>query len=266
MRGAPLVVACAGCLLAGCTPAPIEIVQVDPGALTDGLIAHWPLDEGTGGTAGDTSGNGHNGLLQGPGIAWMAKGKFNAAVHFSGTDLISVAPFPPAPPSFTVSAWVYIASADFGPPISNLVSTEVLGGGWALFASLDTVPGSGPGTGPPSYEFEYAVPPTPANPTGFITAQSIPVQPDAWVHLAAVLDGSLGTLTLYTSVAPPMSVPATTPMLPGSTMLEIGHSTRQEPGGAFPVTGAIDDVAIYNRALSPVEIGALGVAAVPNPN
>jgi len=263
MRAALFVVAGATSLLGACSAAPIEIAAVDPGALTDGLIAHWPLDEGVNTTINDTSLNGHTGTLQGLGWSWLVNGKFDGAVHFSGGDLITVPGFPPAPTSYTVSAWVYIASTELGAPIANLVSTEIVGGGWALFASLD----SGPGIGPPAYEFEYAVPVIPGSATpGFIIVQCACVNTDKWVHLATVLDGAHGTLTLYTSVADPVSVPALTAMLPGSTMLDIGHSTRQEPGGAFPVTGSIDDVAIYDRALSPVEIAALGKAAVPNPN
>jgi len=261
MRGAPLAVAGAACLLGACTAAPIEIAAVDPGALTDGLIAHWPLDEGTLTTINDRSGNGHTGVLQGPGWSWLPSGKFNAAVHFYGYDLITVAEFPLAPPSFTVSAWVFIEASEVGAPISNFVSTEISGGGWALFATLNS------SFGPPSYEFEYAVPVVPGSSTpGFITAQCPCVVTDRWVHLAAVLDGQHGTLTLYNSESDPVTVPATTAMLPGSTMLDIGHSTRPELGAAFPVTGSMDDVAIYNRVLSPMEIAALGKAAVPNPN
>jgi Concanavalin A-like lectin/glucanases superfamily len=254
-----LLLACAAGLLGGCTAAPIEVATVGTGALTDGLLAHWALDEGRYASAADTSGNGHNGVLQGPGWQWVG-GKFGNAVHFSGVDLISVTPFPAALTNYTVSAWVYIASSEVGPPIANLVSTEVLGGGWALFATLST----GPGAAPQTFAFEYADSTNPSLP--LIMASCTCVVTDQWVHLAAVLDGDAGTLTIYAGTAPPVTVPAPAPIVPGSASLDIGHSTRQELGSAFPVIGAIDDVAIYGRALSADEVTQLGVRHAPDPN
>jgi hypothetical protein len=49
-----------------------------------GLVAHWRLDEGTGTTAGDASGNGNNGTLQG-GAKWTA-GKLDGGVYLDGVD------------------------------------------------------------------------------------------------------------------------------------------------------------------------------------
>ncbi len=253
-----VTLACAVGLLGGCSAAPIQVAAIDPTALSDGLLAHWPLNEGTGTVAGDTSNNGHSGVLQGPGVTWVT-GKFGSALHFSGTDMVSVSPFPHATPNYTVSAWVSIASNEIGAPIANLVSTEILGGGWALFEGQNVV-------GSPYYEFEFAVPSAPAMPYGGLTfVQCTCVTTDKWVHLAAVLDGDHETLTLYAG-ANVVTVPSTVAMLPGSTMLEIGHSTRQELGAAFPVTGMIDDVAIYNRALEPEEVAQLAKAEVPDPN
>jgi hypothetical protein len=256
----PLLVASAACLLGACTPAPIEVATVDQGALTDGLLAHWPLDENSGAATADTVG-GYNGVLQGPGWTWQS-GRWGAAVHFSGTDMVTVPSFPKLMRNFSVSAWVYIASNEVGTPIANLVSTEISGGGWALYAQL--IPGS------EYYSFEYAVTPTQGMATpGLIIAQCACVQTDTWVHLTAVMDSDGGTLIVYADSpagsfqSPPM--PATAAMLPGSAMLEIGHSTRTELGSAFPVTGAIDDVAIYNRVLEQHEITQLDTAPVPDP-
>jgi len=49
-----------------------------------GLIAHWTLDEGTGTTARDVSGNGHEGELVGD-AKWV-DGHFDKALEFNGTD------------------------------------------------------------------------------------------------------------------------------------------------------------------------------------
>jgi hypothetical protein len=273
MRGSRiLVVSCAAGLLGGCTPEPIEVAArpvggVDAGdaggflSLTDGLMAHWRLDENTGTMAADKSGNGHDGVLQGPGPTWVS-GRWGSAVHFSGSDLISVAQFPPPPPmaSYTVSAWVRIGSGEVGSLIANLVSTEVLGGGWALFATLPT----GPGAPAQTYAFEYA---DSTNPNAQLIVASCPcVMTDSWVHLAAVLDGNAHTLVLYVNGIPSAHVAAPPPVVPGSASLNIGHSTRTEPGSAFPVTGAIDDVAIYSRPLTAQEITELNTNGIPPPH
>ncbi|HVY37206.1 MAG TPA: LamG domain-containing protein [Polyangia bacterium] len=238
----------------GCSAAPIEVATLGQNALTNGLVAHWAFDEGNGAVAGDGSGNGHNGALQGPAWSWMPTGRFGAAIHLSGADVVAVAGFPSATFSYTVSAWVFIASSELGAPVANLLSTEVMGGGWALY----TLGGNG---GPPTYAFRYAV----NAPQVFWNVFCGCLVPDVWTHVAAVVDGEAGTLQLYVGAAPPITMPVSTGILAGSTTLNIGRSTLPQQGAAFPFLGALDDVAIYNRALGAEEIAALGGAAAPNP-
>lgn len=248
MRGR-VVASVLGVALAGCTAAPIEVATLGTNTLTDGLIAHWALDEAGGAAITDSSGNGHNGLLQGPGWSWMT-GRFGSDVHFSGSDLVAVSGFPPATSRYTVSAWVLIASSELGPLIGNLVSTETLGGGWALYATLEP--------GYLTYTFHYAV-----SAQQYASVWCSCLTPDTWTHVAAVVDGDAGTLKLYVGSAPPVSVPVTTGILPGSSTLNIGRSAQLQP--PFPVTGALDDIAIYDRALAPEEIAALATAPAPDP-
>lgn len=240
--------------VAGCSAAPIEIATLGQNALTNGLVAHWAFDEGSGAVAGDGSGNGHNGALQGPAWFWTAPGRFGSSIHLSGADVVAVTGFPAATASYTVSAWVFIASSELGAPVANLLSTEVTGGGWALY----TLAGNG---GPSMYAFRYAV----NGPQVFWNAFCGCLVPDVWTHVAAVVDGEAGTMQLYVGSAPPVTTPVSTGILPGSTTLNIGRSTLTQPGAAFPLLGALDDVAIYNRALGAEEIAALGAAAAPNP-
>jgi len=51
--------------------------------LDDGLVGYWSFDEGEGGTAYDYSGNGNDGTIYG--ATWTA-GIFGAALHFNGID------------------------------------------------------------------------------------------------------------------------------------------------------------------------------------
>ena len=112
------------------------------------------------------------------------------------------------------------------------------------------------------YAFRYAV----NAPQQFWMAFCGCLTADVWTHVAAVVDSDAGTLQLYVGTAPPVTTAVTTSILPGSTTLNIGRSTLQQPGAAFPLLGALDDIAIYNRALGPEEIAALGTAPAPNPN
>ncbi len=248
-----LLPATAGCLAVaaiGCTAQPIEVATLPAVSLTNGLVAHWRFDEGVGYVANDSSGNGRTGFVAGPGWSWVP-GQFGGAMHFSGVDSVSVGGMPPATPSYSVSAWVLIQPSELGAPVANILSTETLGGGWALFATL--------GPGQQSYVFRYATNAV----QGYVVASCTCVVPGVWTHLAAVVDADAATLTLYVGAAT-MTVPTGgATILPGSTVLDIGRSAELSP--IFPVTGALDDVTIYARPLVAEEVAELSVRTRPQP-
>ena len=88
-------------------------------------------------------------------------------------------------------------------------------------------------TGYLKYAFRYAV----NAPQAFWTVFGDGLVPDTWVHVVAVLDGEQGTLKLYAGSAPPVTTAVTTGILPGSTTLNIGRSTLQQPGFGLPPDG-----------------------------
>ena len=72
------------------------------------LLGWWKLDEGSGGTAYDSSGNGNDGTLQGN-PRWVP-GRIGGALEFNGTDSIVDIPYSAdMTPSegTTMSAWVF---------------------------------------------------------------------------------------------------------------------------------------------------------------
>ena len=94
----------------------VALVTVNPGAPPpsgggQGLIGHWALDEGSGTTAADTSGNNYNGVVNG--ASWTA-GKVNSALSFNGTSSSVVTPGISLGNAFSVSAWVNPAVATQG--------------------------------------------------------------------------------------------------------------------------------------------------------
>jgi len=84
--------------------------------IADGLVAYWPLDEGAGTTTSDLSGNGNDGILIG-GPNWV-EGKLGGALDFDGSDDIVDCGNPPildfGTGDFTVSAWMRVANVPGG--------------------------------------------------------------------------------------------------------------------------------------------------------
>ena len=97
---------------AGCNQTPLDVATIAPTNLANGLVAHWTFDETAGATAHDSSGNGRDGSVFGPGWSWTT-GHFSGALQLSGDDQVTVGGgfgFPAATANYTVAAWLYVAS------------------------------------------------------------------------------------------------------------------------------------------------------------
>jgi len=82
-----------------------------------------------------------------------------------------------------------------------------------------------------------------------------------WIHLCATLDGSTGDMRLY--VNGQLASQVTTAIRPGGAFppghpsgIAIGN-TPYYGDGPFPFVGLVDEVLIYNRALTPAEVAGL---------
>lgn len=76
-----------------------------------GPIGYWKLDEGTGSTVADSSGNGNNGTWNGTGSVHWANGKYGKAGNFNGTDDYIGLTNPiltTKASAFTISMWVFL--------------------------------------------------------------------------------------------------------------------------------------------------------------
>lgn len=235
-------------LALGCTAGPIDVATSSSGGLTAGLVGHWKFDEGVGPFAADSSGNDRTGSIFGPSWSWIP-GRFGSALHFSSSDEVSVLGVPQATESYSVSAWLLVASSELGSPFSSLLNTEIIGGGWALYATL--APGYA------SYDFRYWV----GGPAQYELASCYCFIPDAWVHVAAVKDATTSSLTLYVNGIAKNVSSTISAITPGAGTLTIAR--QQAPG--FGLTGALDDVAIYDRALVPEEVAQLAQTPAPDP-
>jgi chitodextrinase len=197
---------------------------------TSGLVAAYGFDEGAGTTIRDASGQNNNGVATA--AAWTT-GKFGNALVFNGTS--SQVTIPDAPSlrltaAMTLEAWVFPTSTPTG--WRAIVDKNV--DGYYLMASTDN--GNLPGVGGNW---------TNGNRNVFGTSV-IPV--NAWTHLATTFDGS--TIRLFVNGVQVASVAQTAPLSPTADTLQIGADFY--PTEYF--AGLIDEVRIYNRALSPAEI------------
>ncbi len=199
---------------------------------TGGLLAWWKLDEGSGQTVGDAGGNDRAGILVGD-PTWT-DGVMGAALEFDGdgdyVDLGNAADFDIVH-RITLCAWVKV----------NAFDTD-----WqAIIAKGDTAwrlsrdQGNNVHFGCTGLWPEWV-------------RGSVDVNDGQWHHVAGVYDG--GELRLYIDGALDVSARTRGLINVNTYPVYIGENA-EEPGRAW--NGLIDDVRIYDYALSEAEIKAL---------
>jgi len=199
-----------------------------------GLVLQFHLDEGSGSIASDSSGNGNTGTISG--AVWTA-GKLGNAMSFDGaSDFISLVSCPLS--SFSASSacfWVYLNHLDVGEGAAGQTPINLYkdSSNYLRVANNDANPGS--------FALMYNVGGTA---TQEVTAGGI-VSAGSWYHICAVYNGSR---TLYINAVPRA--------LSADSGWAIGTSNMigARASGAGTVSGIIDEVRIYSRALSSQEI------------
>ncbi len=207
-------------------PAPDSGVEPDSSA----LVAHYLFD----GNAEDSSGNGHHGTVLG--TANWVDGVFDGALDFSQTTGVDCGDFDPTGGTgkFTVALWCYYA----GGPIQHLVTKSAGWGADTMMFQLEIKGGLN------YLNLAYAG----ADQAGFDVAPT-----HEWIHLTLTFDGeqATGYLNGIDSVGPKatgIGPNVAAPVILGAT----------EAGGRL-LQGKLDDVRIYNYALTPAEVkGTIG--------
>jgi hypothetical protein len=227
----------------GCGEAPLDAVGLPPRVLADGLVAHWTLDEGGGATARDSSGNGYDGQLTGG--TWISDGRFGGGLRLAAGDAVAVPGFPGATPSWSASVWLRLSNQQLvanGDTWTEILTTENLrAAGWQMNIDRQLAK--------PRFVFSYWAPPL----TNYVGAECSCVDTGAWVHWAAVVDVATDRITLYRdgTVADQETRPSD--IVPGDSTLYFG---RWNMDGRL-LNGDLDDIAIWQRALTPEEISVL---------
>ncbi len=217
---------------------------------TDGLVAWYPFD----GNALDESGHLFHGTAQGAVLAEDRHGNASSAYHFDGQSHIDLGNFPELNPQYlSISVWFRQDSHNLVSGLSTILGRNLDDGPNRYGYNIGVFGGSSWELSPDEglrYGFKSVVnsPPTDVDMGG-----SVPVS--AWHHYVAVKDSVDQEIRFYLNGS-----------IVGTQALEIGPTLALDaktmigiyrPNGAHAFTGYIDDVGIWNRALSPTEIQTL---------
>jgi RHS repeat-associated protein len=223
-------------------------------ATVDGRVGAYPFEEGSGTSTADLSGLGNVGTLQG-GVTWTTAGQFGKALTFTdGTwvDLGNPGPLQ-LTGSMTVSAWVKASAfpADDAAIVSKLSNDPPHG--FQLDATVDT--------GVRTIGFKLS------NVVGYmIRYGATELQLNTWYHVAGVYDAGAKTMNVYLNgVLDNGNSFGTVSSSQKDSALSVNIGRRAS--GAYGFPGTIDEVRIYNRALSQAEIQAdMAVSASTPPD
>ncbi|MEN6578972.1 MAG: LamG-like jellyroll fold domain-containing protein [Phycisphaerales bacterium] len=206
------------------------------GSASAELAGYWQLDEGAGATAADSSGKGNHGTLVGP-PQWV-DGFYGGALQFNAQNNYVEIPASDSleiTPEVTVAAW--INWTDSGDSWLCILANGQQGGPWenyGLFVNRTS---------------RYVYFTLSLNDTH--TTQSTPnntIAPGQWQHVSATWDGS--TARIYVDGVLQFeeikSGTLTSPRLP----LRLGHRN----GSVHYYSGMMDDVAVFDHALTQLEI------------
>jgi uncharacterized protein (TIGR03437 family) len=216
-------------------------VTVMPPASTTPAAA-YAFDEGTGSTTADASGNGNTGQLVG--ATWTKKGEHGNALSFNGNNNyvdVGAGPSFQGTGSMTWSAWIYATGnpSDDG----NIIAKSAWGSGQVGWQFKTT-----PDTGSQTFGILIS-----ADGSSYTERCSKTVRAlNTWYFVAAVYNASAKTLDIYVNGVLNNGVLYGT--IPGSQYSPSLHATVGKRSDGFYFKGTIDDLRVYNRALSASEI------------
>jgi hypothetical protein len=210
----------------------VPCIQACAQSFNSGLVAYYPFN----GNANDASGNSNNGSVFGASLTTNRFGTPNSAYSFvgNGTTFISI---PDSPSlditnSVTVTAWIRSTGGGYAQP--RIVSKKV----YQLLLSDTSA----------SPKVIFALDGFPAN----VVSPSVSLSQNNWLFLAGTYDGL--ALRVYTNGGLAAQLSATGSMAVNNEPVGIGENL--DDNSDF-VNGEIDDVRIYNRALTSTELQQL---------
>ena len=205
--------------------------------LLDDAVGIWLFDEGKGGVAADTSGNGNDGEVSG---AKWAEGKFGGALEFEPPHVVKVEPSDSLnfKDQMTIATWVYMDK--------GVSDTAIRRNGSYLLevqSATERVPGG--------YVFGIW---SGGGFTGGVWGKTV-VEPEKWYHIVGLYDGS--EMKLYVDGTLEAAVKQ------GGDVDQAGELLFGTFGGEKFI-GRLDEIVFFDRGITEAEIAELmkGVEAV----
>ncbi len=232
-------------LVLACATMAIALASVVQGA-DPSLIGWWRLDESSGMTAFDSSGNGNHGALQGS-ATLGAEGILRGAVLLDGdgdyidcgsSDVFNIRS------AVTLAAWVW-ADPDFGYPDWSGI---IMRGG----PNIDTFALYYNG---PNKQLGFKTTGAPTEWTASAANGAAALFDREWHHVAATYDGQ--TKTIYLDTAVVTTAGASGQIETSSTGRLLLGAGRDLAVPTHLLVGRLDDARIYSRALSVAELAVV---------
>jgi hypothetical protein len=210
--------------------------------ISAGLVAHWTFDDGNGITAEDSAGSNDGTLVNGP--VWTT-GSIGGALDFNGDD------------------GVYIkGSAGTGSNL-NIYNTDVTLSAWVNIRTGGTIVARSK----PHYityqlqAYTWARANMYISPVHYAVDTAKILSPNTWYHIVGVFDRAANKGYVYVNGVLEAEGPLPDAQSTNDGLTKVGcrnDATDQ------PFDGKIDDVRIYNRALSVDEVALLYAIEQPN--
>ncbi len=212
---------------------------VDLSSLENGLMAHWMLDETDGTVVYDATENGHNGILSG-GLQGVVA-VLGTAYEFDGNDSIeTVNPFSFMGPdgTYSITGWIRTTYSSAEQDIVAATSS-----GHGILLEIRT-------NGQLRYLHRY-----PYGSTGGTEVFSgVSINDGDWHQFAAVK--TTDAIKLYVDGQFRVESSDTT-VIPKTEALDIAIGKLMVGNNSRMLRGGIDDIRLYDRALTPGEVDAL---------
>jgi uncharacterized small protein (DUF1192 family) len=202
-----------------------EIQTLTQIVLENGLVAYYPFDN----NANDASGHGNHGTVKGATLTADRFGSANSAYQFDGNDshiqsTISIN----FAQGITYSAWVLVQKRENGH--ANLISINNRSFSFFQFDG----------------GFELCL-------GKCLPRQSVDnVQDNQWQHFVVTIDNKIAKFFVNSEMVKKLEVSSSLQNISDGSLYFGG-----ENGKGYNLTGIIDEVRIYNRALTDVEIQSL---------
>ncbi len=199
-----------------------------------GRVAHWKLDEPSGASAADASAYNRVGTVTG--TATWSSAVFNNGFTFDGSTKIQASGLLGSPSNITVAGWAKLTSADTS-------GAEIVSLGDRVYLRLDE-------SGATKASFY--------NGSSFVTVSvNKTYAGTGWHHFAATFDNPSDSFKLYVDGVQAASTTTTSSIsyAGGGANTVIGRNGNS--GTSNDLTGMLDDVRVYNYALSASEVAEL---------